>query len=415
MNLINGFQIFKKYKPVLTEILIEYYGHEYADLIKEKLNNVYYSFSSTPVDDYKYLITHANEFSYREILMTQSRYFSYKSVEEKTRSICSRILKKKIMECFKIADLKLDSDEETKFLSLFFKNDFRSSYIDYFSSRSLNILKDPNMPDDIIETIVTNRKRFRELLGEINIKKENLKPQVVDEFIKCRENIRVEYQKSLVNNCKFGKDIYNGMKKMSCSLEDGTLVYLCFRTEPCAGTVYDGKEGVNCEYLKFPLTHLANLGIKSLDVSLMHELIHKIGNHKYLIINEIRVQMLALKLTKKLHDRGIFIFDNPLDYKLEGESKYEILFPLAYDFLEEFEDLFRQCAIGNNEEDVLENNFGSLIKMYCDYLNYLFESTDYYSLNEDNYNYVKKLIESMKKVYRNNVVEDVLRKFRKTI
>ena len=142
-------------------------------------------------------------------------------------------------------------------------------------------------------------------------------------------------------------------------------------------------------YIRIPLIHLINIGVKGLDVNIIHELIHKIETDKNRvgisilndentndIINEIRTQKLAIHITRKLHEQGIFIYDNPNDYKIEGESTYEWMFPLSESLLEEFEDIFSSCAI-NNDLEKLNDYFGSSWVTYSEHINNVYNTNMY--------------------------------------
>ena len=62
------------------------------------------------------------------------------------------------------------------------------------------------------------------------------------------------------------------------------------------------------------------------------------------------------------------MYDNPNDYKIEGESTYETLFPLTKDFLDEHETLFSNCAI-NNTPQKLDEYFGEFWEEFSKKIN----------------------------------------------
>jgi hypothetical protein len=102
------------------------------------------------------------------------------------------------------------------------------------------------------------------------------------------------------------------------------------------------------------------------------------------------------------------MYDNPDDYKIEGESAYEALFPLTKDFLDEHETLFTSCAI-NNTPQKLNECFGDFWKVFSKKINsiyynnmYLFSRTYIIPcINVDNS--IKELINNMNSFKRRNV------------
>ena len=81
-----------------------------------------------------------------------------------------------------------------------------------------------------------------------------------------------------------------------------------------------------------------------------------------------------------MHEQGIFIYDNPNDYKIEGESAYEWMFPISESFLEEFEKFFSNCAI-NNDIEKLNDYFGASWITYSDHINKVFNDNIYFYMN----------------------------------
>ena len=61
INLVDINDNFNKNRNFIIDILINYYGHEYADIIKKRLDNVFFDFSSTPEEDYNFSRAHGNQ------------------------------------------------------------------------------------------------------------------------------------------------------------------------------------------------------------------------------------------------------------------------------------------------------------------------------------------------------------------
>lgn len=99
--------------------------------------------------------------------------------------------------------------------------------------------------------------------------------------------------------------------------------------------------------------------------------------------NEIRVQKLAINITQQLHDMNVYIYDEPNDFKLCGESGYEYFFPLVGDFIEKYELILSRCAI-DNDFDSLIDVFGPSFIDFYNKLNDIFYDFIQYFLNTGN-------------------------------
>lgn len=217
---------------------------------------------------------------------------------------------------------------------------------------------------------------------------EKISQDTIEDFIKFREERIIETKLYIMENSDYGNKIYNELK-IKC--ENNEIYYdqmesMCFEKIPYAFLTYYPEKEKIYHFIKYPIVSLYNEGIRGLDISLIHELIHKIEWNIRLmcglnlhdekntnkIVNEIRTQKLAIKITHKLHNAKVFIYDNPNDYKIEGESDYERMFPLVSDFFEEYESFFKECAI-NNAIDKLEEKFGESWHDFSSYINYIFD------------------------------------------
>jgi len=47
---------FYRHKELIINLFIQYYGEEYSELIKNRVENTYYNFSSPPDYDYFYML-----------------------------------------------------------------------------------------------------------------------------------------------------------------------------------------------------------------------------------------------------------------------------------------------------------------------------------------------------------------------
>ena len=411
---INIKDSFNRNEIFIINILIEYYGREYSEIIKERLENVFFDFSSTPEEDYKFLKSHENQINNVSKIIIKERYKNYKRIQNESR----KLVIKQLLEC--IQDLLLECNLENidigneKFLSLFMDNNFNSGCIDAFSSKSITLLNKYDAVDSLKESILNDQNEFRKNMEVLGINLNNLNEKNVDSFIKYRKEIQKIYKDSVILKSRYGKNMFKEIKKrFAIELSPEELNTIFLRNFPSSMYIYSKKHNDYNQIIKIPLIYLINIGKKALDVTILHEVIHKIETDKnYVgisihddrntnnIINEIRTQYLALKFTKQLHEEGIFIYDNPDDYNIEKECAYEVLFPLTQNFIDEYEDIISDCAI-NNTPNKLYEYFGEDWKEFSEQIDYIYyEHMKYYSgTNSIPYIYsndkITKLISSM--------------------
>lgn len=387
INLVDINDNFNKNRNFIIDILINYYGHEYADVIKKRLDNVFFDFSSTPEEDYNFSRAHGNQINKLSKLLINLRYKEFKKVQNESRSANLKALIEYIKIKLQIDNFDIVNIESETFLSLFTDNNFNSGFIDAFSSKSIELLNDPNISKSMKENIIHDQEEFKRIINSLGIKLENLSTNDVNELIEYRKKLQTIYKNSIIQKSKYGKNMFKEIrKKFGVELTPENLSAIALLENAWAGYIrYENENGIAYhQIIKIPLLHLMNLGIKGLDVNIIHELIHKIetsrdyvgisihdNNNTNNIINEIRTQYLAIRITKELHKSGIYMYDNPNDYKIEGESTYETLFPLTKDFLDEHETLFSNCAI-NNTPQKLDEYFGEFWEEFSKKINSIY-------------------------------------------
>lgn len=387
INLIDINDNFNKNKNFIIDILINYYGHEYADIIKKRLDNVFCDFSSTPEEDYNFSRAHGNQINELSKLLIKLRYKKFKNVQNESRNPILKDLLGYIKFNLQIDNFNKVNIESETFLSLFTDNNFNSGFIDAFSSKSIELLNDPSISKSMKENIIHDQEEFKRIINSLGIKLKNFSTNDVDELIEFRRGRQTTYKNIITQESKLGKNIFKEIrKKFGVELPPEILSDIALLEDAWSG--YIGVKNENGiayqQIIKVPLLYLMNHGIKGLDVNIIHELIHKIetsgdyvgisihdGNNTNRIINEIRTQYLAIKITKELHKSGIYMYDNPNDYNIEGESTYEALFPLTKDFLDEHETLFSNCAI-NNTPQKLDEYFGEFWEEFSKKINSIY-------------------------------------------
>lgn len=390
INICNISENFNKYKNIIISLFADYYGQEYYDLINKRINSTYIDFSSTPVEDYKYAMRHGNKVSYFDKEIIKLRYKLYRNLEKESRKNNFALLTKYISDNLLITDL---SKIKMKILLLLLSDEnFNSGLIDSFSSKSTDLLNNNSVTTCIKESIINDREMFKKISKKLGIDISKLTSDSVDKIIEYRKELQGNHKNYIAKNSQFGEKMFETIKnEFNLELQPEALSTICFIENSYAGNIIVKNDNNTSFYnfIRIPLIHLINIGVKGLDVNLIHELIHKIETDKdcvgisikndentNMIINEIRTQKLAIHITKQLHKRGIFIYDNPSDYKIEGEATYEWMFPLSENFLEEFEDIFSSCAI-NNDIDKLNDYFGDSWVTYSKYINDVYNTNIY--------------------------------------
>ncbi len=384
---------FYKYKDVLACLFIDHYGEEYADIIKSRLEKVWYDFSSTPNEEYNFMQKHKDQFDIISKIFITLNYKDFSLVQKRVQESHYSCFMEYIQRKWPIQPIDEKSEQFHSFISLFTNESFERGSIDYLGSKFMELLDDASIYESKKDFIREEQEKMRKLLQLYGIKKEDISTDDVDDLIRYRKLLKLSYQNSIVENSQFGKHYNKTLKKVvnyPLSFEDTSS--LAFKKDAYAGIIRINIEEDSTDYhlMKMPLLHLMNYGIKALDVFLIHELIHKIEtNNGYAgitclfdnvneIVNEIRTQNLAIKLTKKLHELGIYIYDNPDNLKYEGDSTYEIFFPSTKEFFDKHEKFFSDCAINNSLQQLVDY-FGESFQELSSLLNVFFDKYMYFS------------------------------------
>ena len=408
IDLANINEIFDKNKNLLIEMLINYYGQEYSEIIKKRLGNVFFDFSSTPEDDYKFLKMHSDEFDNQKKQLIELKYEKFARVSEE----CKKENRKLLLEYLK-QNFLIENIDEDNLITLFMDDNFNTGYIDAFSTNSINLLNNADTPQSIKDNILHDQACFKMVVHFGNIKIKRLSSSSVDEIVKFIKTLQINYRNSVAKHSEYGKSIYNrAERELGIKLSFENISKLIFNTNPVAMTV-SSKNSISVKdyhIIRVPISHMVNIGCEALDVSAMHEIIHKVETDENSvgiamlddtnsIANEIRTQKLAIKMTNELHKRGIFMFDNPNNFTLLGSSAYENLFPLVGDFFDKYEIIFSNCAI-NGVPEKLYDFFGESWEVFSEELNNIFSKhAHFYSKNKhiinDVNNDISKLIANM--------------------
>lgn len=187
--------------------------------------------------------------------------------------------------------------------------------------------------------------------------------------------------------------------------DPGILFYMSFYQKPNRG-IFPLSGGKKLKYIFYPVVRQINQNFKALDTTFIHEIVHTIEKEgKYSIIDEIIVQKAAMNITKRLHENGIFIFDNKEDYLIEGNCMYEVLFPLIEPILLNYYDLLKDTLI-NGSFYSLNEAFGESWNKFLQELEMIYATyQDISSRNqkftwETNLSNLNKYMEEMSEFYQ---------------
>lgn len=383
---------FYEHKELIINLFAEYYGEEYKDLIKDRIEKTYYNFSSSPDYDYFYMLKNMENMKRKDIALIKLK-------NKKYQLICNHIDKKIKKELLSFIDKKIEFDAEKidnqkEFLTLFTDEDYNQSLIDCYSLKVNELLQSKRLQKSLEKNIIDDRQKVKAMFSKYDIDIEKVNENTIDEIISFRNNLRKKRLNYIATHSDFGYQIFRSFEKnYGLDLPEDILSFIAFIQNAYSGALQlekDNEESEFYQYVRIPITYLYSKEIKGFDVNIIHELIHKIETNKNItgiilessdfensILNEIRTQKLAIKLTKQLHDMNIFIYDDPKNSKIIGESDYEYFFPLVGEFIEKHESMLSNCAI-NNDSDSLIDVFGSSFIDFYNRINEIFYDSNQY-------------------------------------
>ena len=400
------YEKYDQYKDVIIEVFIKHYGEDYRNIIEERINNVCLFLYSKPEDDLLFMQANPSKVPFEEREIIRRTNDDYIAVKEEERKFYRKVLMNFIRN-----ELHISGLENIKEGYKFFADDsFNESNVDGFSSKSLSLLDNPDIPESIKKCIVIDQNIFRSILKLHDIPIDSFTPEVVDKIINFRNVVQYKYQVSSFTNSLYGKRMLDDMRKRSSRTLHDTrgLTALTLIPNSWAGYIsyMQDKKNDYISIARIPYTYLHNHRSRAFDIEIIHELIHVVerdgnkvgikndGDQNSTIVNEIRTQNLALKLLKEIREAGIFIFDDPNEYTDEGESTYEVMFPLTKEFFDRYETIISDCAI-NNDVQRLYNIFGESWKDFYVAVEKTYYKNQNYNIPIEDDGYIKGLIDNM--------------------
>jgi hypothetical protein len=424
------YQIYYGKRKDLIDVFSLFYGEENREKISRRINALFFDFSSDPEEEYIYAVNNKKKFSSIELLEIKMKYMAYKGVKKDAEKEALDSLKNLVDQIFPFRDYKIIKSNEELFLSLFAGQDFDMGYVDSYSEDSERLLKRDDVADSIKESIYRDREAFNKIARVLGIDISDIDYEKIDKLIKCRESIKEEYQLYIARRSGYGNILRRSLKeKIHTDPSDALVSYFSFKKDACAGEIFLNGRCDVVPFVKIPFVRMHNDGIKGFDVTIIHELIHKIetnenragivfkGCDEDEMANEIRVQIIAIKITKLMHEKGLFVFDNPKDCVVENESIYEIVFPLFKVFFEKYEKDLMEYAIGDCDES-LEKMFGEtwrdFSKMITNIHDYVKECCNEYGVVPEicGCQDINEMIKKMSEYYEREIEKNVS-KFKK--
>ena len=410
MNELDFYHQFLKYKDIIIDEIVAEFGEKYEDVIRKRISGYKFFFDSDPDENNIYMNNPNNNLNINNKISIKLKYLQFQTIKKYARKEALKYLKDFITMYFpSISTKKLNGVDNDIIISLFIDDNFNESIIDSLSTENASLLASSDTPNTIKENLIDDKKMLISTLKDFNISFDVYDKTLqdrVDKFITSRKQCRELYLRIVLTS-----DI-DYVKKMSDVLgtkEYQSLYYISYYKYTHNGRIQI--EDKKVKYIFYPIIREKNNGLKTADVNLVHEMIHCVQS-KYMndIIDEIDVQRRAIIITNRLHEKGIFIFDNPKNYVVSGEALYEILFPLAKDFIERYDDIFKDALI-NSSYSKLTLFFGDSWNKYVEEMKKTFEKICNYAIHNNhhqfeyklNYDKVNNLINEMDEYYQSNI------------
>lgn len=265
ISIASRLENFDKYKIFILETIINYYGEEYRDKILKRFKTIYFNFSSTPEEEYHYMKKNLQAYSFSEMNQVVKNYEEFCKIKEKYKSRYNSLLIQHMIEDLGFKEIQINE----KVQDLLF--------------------------EEIINKEITlkNMKNTIKRAG-LKVEKEKWNP-----FLEYCKSLQEHYRNRIVEEMDWTIQIKKDIKKQfNLNISSSILRMIAFKTKPFAGSLYVGinRENLLANYIRIPLCYLLNHGIKSLDVCLIHEIIHKIETYK---------DFVGISIENKMYDEQI--------------------------------------------------------------------------------------------------------------
>lgn len=396
---------FKDYLNLLGETYISIYGEEYRKKIIERIENVYFIFSSSPLILEQYLNKFPNKITFEEKRDIEQKLTEYNKAKKLWYPWYELKFKNFLNEIIDVFDQIP--------LEVFTNNSFSGGLIDVFSSETERILRSKFAILELKESILKDREQLTHNLKSSGVDTLFLRKEMIDSIINYRNQVHRKYKSMIFQHTTEGKTLIEDLKeKYNYNLNDWDISEISYTN---AGLSYSIDE-IGIDIIKIPYSLLQLIESKNIDETLIHELTHTIDCSGHRIENEIRIEKQAMKIAKQFAENGIFLFDDPNNYQ-EFNSFYTLLFPVTFDFFERYSDILNNCAV-KKQNHLLSLYFGPNWDVFCEQLaelndclmacnqRKLLDKVDIHKYEND----FRNIIESMEQYYveysRNNGINE---------
>lgn len=287
------------------------------------------------------------------------------------------------------------------------KNSIKQDRIKFFKNNGIDLGNDYSLYESNLNCKSIIPKQ--ELIDKILSRKKELNEMFLSKYYKSTieyktNKEKIEEKNFLIKDNEYGPNAYfNNMTFVSENL-----------------ILEDGK------YVLYPIVYInINYPKEYLDVSIIHELNHvfelnlkssnsdffefvcgwdksiveknsiveenesleiDLNKREYELFNEIVNELIAQEITKNMHSRGIYIFNDEDSSKIEGGTSYEYMLFLVKEFYDTYKkEIFQSRKSGDMQVlfgKVGKENFEALNKLFNEFYS-LFGGVAYYSLIDD--------------------------------
>lgn len=378
------YQVFDKYKMVIINEIIMEFGYEYEEYIRRMFNDFKIIFETPPDEEYKYC---------KDSLIDRGKYYyEYIKLEYLKKKNYNSLVKEHLDKWIEHFVNLNKNDNYERIYKLFYGNE---QMIDYFSSSYEFKLNDANVSIKDKKRILDKRNSFILKLNKLGYEIVTLDNKMVDLFIVYRD---LYFCRMIIKKLLDEGDNYITRISKIINDDNSEIINDLIKKKEPTCFKYTKKNGGQYRFVYLPINRLRDMGNKTIDVILVHEMIHYIQkfNDKEEIIDEVFVQIKASRIVERLHKKGIFIFDKQDDSKIFGECIYEVLYPFINDIIKFIPLEIINDSIINNQYQCFDEYFGNNINKYILILNRLyndFVNNNYF--NENNLKECERCIKEM--------------------
>jgi len=399
--MINPYEQFEIYKNIIIKEITLEFGLEYNEYIKNIFNSIKIIFETTPKEEYLNIKYYLNKYNLLERLR---KYSEYVKLEQDKKKIYNRDIKPELdkwIYCF----VDLNNNKDYDKISILFSNYHHYSIlIDYFSSNWDLKLNSGCLSSRQKEYIISKRNEFLSFINKNGYIVKNFSKEMVDIFIKCRDQF---VKRKLIQELLTENNFYISRISKIINDNNSEIISNILEKENPTCLKYIKNNGQSNKFIFLPISRLKRYRNKTIDVILIHEMLHFLQkyNDNEIILNEVLVQFKAIKIAKSLHDKGIYIFDSPYDAKCHGECLYEYLLPFIQIILNYLPSEMINKAIIEDNYYQFNQILGESISKYFTILQQLYQSLhNNLPFNKETLKEYNMCITDMTNYYLNNKI-----------